>query len=132
MNETIPAQRLDKWLWHARFAKTRTLAQKMVTAGCVRINRQKVSSPSRQIKIGEFLTLSLPKQIKIIEVVAFATRRGPFRDAQLLYKDHTPVEDTKSKEADKASTAAVMQKEKRPDRDARRKAIQLKQNFTQA
>ena len=84
-------QRIDKWLWHARFARTRTVAQKLVSAGNVRLDREKITSNSQKVKIGQILTLSLPREIKVIKIEAFAEKRGSFQIAQTLYEDLTPV-----------------------------------------
>ena len=71
------AMRVDKWLWHARFFKTRTLATKLAAAGNIRINGQKQSRASASIRIGDVLTFPLNRHIRLIEVVALSTRRGP-------------------------------------------------------
>lgn len=82
-----PSGRVDKWLWHARVTKTRTLAQRLVAAGKIRINRVKTADPAHKLKIGDVLTITLEKRILIYEVVDFAERRGPFSQASLLFRD---------------------------------------------
>lgn len=81
------AQRIDKWLWHARFARTRGAAQKLVTAGHVRVNREKVSSSSRAVRPGDVLTIALPRQVRVITILALAERRGSASEAALLYSE---------------------------------------------
>ena len=83
-------QRIDKWLWHARFAKTRTSAQKLVAGGKVRIDSEKITSSNRPVGAGNVLTLTMPRQIRIIEILAVAERRGPYEQAKLLYNDLSP------------------------------------------
>ncbi|MCX5514219.1 RNA-binding protein [Kaistia algarum] len=83
-------QRIDKWLWFARFAKTRTAAQRLVEDGRVRVNRDKIDAASRQVKPGDVLTLRLERQIKVLKVLDPGTRRGPAPEAQALYEDMTP------------------------------------------
>lgn len=83
-------QRLDKWLWYARFAKSRTLAQKLVASGSIRINREKVDNASHGVKIGDTLTAALPAGVRILRVLALGGRRGPAPEARLLYEDLTP------------------------------------------
>lgn len=83
------AQRIDKWLWHARFAPTRGAAQRLAVSGHVRINREKVQAASRLVRAGDVLTLSLPRQVRVIRVAAIAERRGDAAAAQCLYRDHT-------------------------------------------
>ena len=80
------AMRVDKWLWHARFFKTRTLATRLAAAGNIRINGQKQSRASASIRIGDVLTFPLNRHIRLIEVVALSTRRGPAAEARLLYR----------------------------------------------
>jgi ribosome-associated heat shock protein Hsp15 len=80
-------QRLDKWLWHARVVKTRTLAQKLVAAGKVRINREKVLAPSAALKAGDVLTIGLRQRVRVMRVVGFSERRGSATQAGALYED---------------------------------------------
>ncbi len=84
------SMRVDKWLWHARFFKTRTLATKLAAAGSIRINGQKQSRASASVKIGDILTFPLNHYVRVIEIVALSTRRGPAAEAQTLYIDRDP------------------------------------------
>ncbi len=90
MGEDGGAQRIDKWLWFARLAKTRTTAQKLVHAGAVRVNRDKVDAASRQVRPGDVLTVALERQVRVLKVLAPGVRRGPASEAVLLYEDVTP------------------------------------------
>jgi len=81
------AQRVDKWLWHARIVKTRTLAQKLVSAGHVRINRNKVAQPGHGVKIGDVLTIRRERDILVYRIEGIAAQRGPFAQARKLYCD---------------------------------------------
>ncbi|TQS73234.1 RNA-binding S4 domain-containing protein [Rhodobacteraceae bacterium] len=85
--------RIDKWLWQARFVKTRVLAATMVQGGKLRINGQKILKPGRAIGPGDRLTLSLKSGARLIEVLECGNRRGPATEARLLYRDmsETPV-----------------------------------------
>ena len=83
------AQRIDKWLWHARFFKTRTLAAKVAGAG-LRINGAKTDKPSATVKPGDTLTFPKDRHIRLIKVLALAERRGPAPEAQALYEDLDP------------------------------------------
>ena len=83
--------RADKWLWYARVVKTRTLAATFIKSGRVRVNQEKISSPSRGVSAGDILTVTLDRQIKILKVVELGTRRGPASEAQLLYEDLSPA-----------------------------------------
>ncbi|MBR9841624.1 MAG: RNA-binding S4 domain-containing protein [Rhodobacteraceae bacterium] len=93
MSEVSPKQRLDKWLWHARFFKTRTLAAKMVTGGHVRVNASKASKASHAIAPGDVLTFSQARAIRVVRIVAIGERRGPATEAQSLYDDLSEVKD---------------------------------------
>jgi ribosome-associated heat shock protein Hsp15 len=90
MSEETGRQRIDKWLWFARFAKSRSIAQKLVMGGKVRVNRDKIDSSSRQVRPGDVLTLSLERQIRVVRILDPGTRRGPAPEAQRLYEDLTP------------------------------------------
>lgn len=83
-------QRIDRWLWHARLARTRSAAAELAESGHVRINGQRVSASSHAVKIGDVLTVALHGAVKILKVAAFAERRGSFADAQNLYEDLAP------------------------------------------
>lgn len=83
-------QRIDKWLWFARFAKTRTTAQKLVQAGHVRVNREKIESASHLLKIGDVLTVTLEHAVRVVRVLACGVRRGPAPEAQALYEEVVP------------------------------------------
>ncbi len=80
-------QRLDKWLWHARIVKSRSLAAKLIEEGCIRVNRQRVLKAATCVKQGDVLTASLNGRVRIIEVLAIGERRGPPREAQALYSE---------------------------------------------
>ena len=86
-------QRLDQWLWHARFFKTRGLATKLVAAGHVRIDGDRVSKPAHALRPGVTLTFPQARQIRVVRVEALATRRGPAPEAQALYTDLTPAQE---------------------------------------
>lgn len=128
MTDGKPTQRIDKWLWHARFARTRSLAQKLVVGGKVRVDRAKITSSSYQVKSGNVLTLSLPRKVQVIEICGLADKRGSYPQACLLYKDLSP-KDENSSVASKSESSQKTIKEPRPDKHQRRKAIQLKQIY---
>ena len=85
--------RLDKWLVVSRFCKTRSQATDLIGSGRLRINRQIIQKAHHQVRIGDVLTFPLGPYIRVIEVLAMAKRRGPAREAQLLYRDLSPPED---------------------------------------
>jgi ribosome-associated heat shock protein Hsp15 len=80
-------QRLDKWLWFARFAKTRSLAAKLVTAGHVRINGQRTDNAAKALAVGDVVTVALARTATVVRVEDLGERRGPAAEARLLYTD---------------------------------------------
>lgn len=89
---TEPAQklRIDKWLWHARFFKTRSLAAKVVSGGKLRVNGQPISKPAYMVTALDVLTFPQANDVRVIKVLAMGERRGPAPEAQLLYDDLDP------------------------------------------
>jgi ribosome-associated heat shock protein Hsp15 len=90
VSESALQIRLDKWLWYARQTKSRSLAQKLVTGGNVRINANKVASPSKMVGPGDVLTLTMPAAVRVLRIVECGKRRGPYAEAQTLYEDLSP------------------------------------------
>lgn len=81
--------RIDKWLWFARLARTRTLAQKLIRSGRIRVNREKVASASASVKAGDVLTVALDSGVRVLKIVALGERRGSATIAQTLYEELT-------------------------------------------
>ncbi len=79
-------QRLDKWLWFARFAKTRPLAVRLVEDGHVRVDGRRIQAAAHGLKLGDVLTLALPHATIVVRLLALGDRRGPYEKAQLLYE----------------------------------------------
>ena len=84
--------RADKWLWYARFFKTRSLASKMCNAGQLRIGGTVVPKAHGKLKVGDVLTFPQGQHIRVVQVLALATRRGPAAEARALYDDLKPPE----------------------------------------
>jgi ribosome-associated heat shock protein Hsp15 len=87
---TASKMRVDKWLWPARFFKTRGLASKLVSGGHVRGKGDKIAQASYGITSGDVLTFPQGKQVREIRIQALSTRRGPAPEAQALYEDLDP------------------------------------------
>ena len=118
--------RIDKWLWHARVFETRPLAQGFVTGGNVRVNKQRIEKANHSVKPGDVLTFVKGPQVRVIEIVALATRRGPASEAQALYNDLSPPTPRKN---DPDRPAPVAQRERgagRPTKRERRETDRLK------
>jgi len=118
LSEERPTIRLDKWLYFARFFKTRTISARAITGGHFRVNAQKVSKASLAIGPGDTLTFTQADNIRVVEVVDVGKRRGPAPEAQTLYLDKSPP---KPKEyVPKPERAG------RPSKQDRREALRLK------
>jgi ribosome-associated heat shock protein Hsp15 len=83
--------RIDKWLWHARFFKSRGLAADLVKSGRLRVEGTPVSKPSRVIAAGVVLTFPKEDEVRVVKVLGLGVRRGPAPEAQALYEDLTPA-----------------------------------------
>ena len=115
--------RVDKWLWHARFFKTRTLAAKVVAGGYLRVNSRKAEKPSTCVVAGDVLTFAQEKRVRVIKVVALGTSRGPSSEAKLLYEDLSLIQERN------ASTPKFDGKG-RPTKKDRRATVHLRESDT--
>jgi ribosome-associated heat shock protein Hsp15 len=79
--------RLDKWLWQARFFKTRSLATRFVETARCRIDGRIVDKPHANVAPGMVLTFALGSRVRVIRIVALGERRGPAPEAQALYEE---------------------------------------------
>ncbi len=80
-------QRLDKWLWFARMARTRTAAAQLVAEGHVRLNGQRVTQAAKAVRPGDVLTIAMQRDVRLLRIMAAGERRGPYEEARLLYED---------------------------------------------
>jgi ribosome-associated heat shock protein Hsp15 len=121
------ALRLDKWLWFARFVKTRSLATKLVVDGRMRVNGAPTQKAHYAVKAGDVLTFPLGPHIRVIKVVALGSRRGPATEAQSLYEDLDPPRPVAAQQA--AGTPPFEDRKPgagRPSKRDGRKIAQLK------
>ncbi len=93
MSGTGECCRLDKWLWHARFVKTRARAQEVCASGRIRVNGMLTAKAHQAVRPGDVLTFPLHAQIRIVRVLATAPRRGSATVARDLYEDLAPAAD---------------------------------------
>jgi ribosome-associated heat shock protein Hsp15 len=90
MTEPDPATlglRLDKWLWQARFFKTRALAATLAGRRRIRVNSVIVTKPHYRVRPGDVLTFPQGRTVRIVRVLELGVRRGPASEAQTLYED---------------------------------------------
>lgn len=85
-----PPIRLDKWLWHARFLKSRSLATKLCQSGKIRLNGEPTNKAHQSVRPGDVLTFPLGPHIRVVKVLAPGRRRGPAPEARTLYEDLEP------------------------------------------
>jgi ribosome-associated heat shock protein Hsp15 len=78
--------RIDTWLWHARFFRSRMLAQNAARSGLVRLNGMRVEKPAHGVRPGDILTVPRGRDVLAVRVLAIAARRGPAKEAQALYE----------------------------------------------
>lgn len=119
--------RLDKWLWAARFYKTRSLAREMVEGGKVHYNGQR-TKPSKIIEVGAILTLRQGSDQKTIQVLAITEQRRSATEAQLLYQE-TQESITKREtiaQARKLNALTMPHPDRKPDKKERRNLIKFK------
>lgn len=86
MSEKTPRERIDKWLWQARFFRSRVLAQQAAQSGRIRLNGNRVEKPGQGIKCGDILTLARGREIVAVRILAFGERRGSAPEAAGLYE----------------------------------------------
>jgi ribosome-associated heat shock protein Hsp15 len=80
-------QRLDKWLWCARFMRQRSDCAALVAEGAIRINRQPTDKAHAKLRIGDVLTVAIRADVKVVRVLALSARRGPAAEARGLYEE---------------------------------------------
>jgi ribosome-associated heat shock protein Hsp15 len=122
MTDQPARQRLDKWLFFARIAKSRTLAQNWVEAGQVTINQEKARRPSADVKVGDRLEIMTAERDLVLVVKAPGESRRPYEEAKLLYEDISPPRERLSRfeQATRAPGAG------RPEKKERRETDRLK------
>jgi ribosome-associated heat shock protein Hsp15 len=87
----LDRQRIDKWLWHARVVRTRSVAAALAASGQVRLNSQRIDAASRTVRAGDVVTVALDRTVRVLKVLSFAERRGSADDARALYEDLSPA-----------------------------------------
>ena len=128
MSDVIPshsdALRADKWLWHARLVKTRTLAARIIGDGKLRINGRRAPKASALVRPGDVLTVAIHGRVRVARILGVGTRRGPAAEAQALYEDLSP-EPVKAPSTQTAKAQADIAPSPRPTRRERRQRDKL-------
>jgi ribosome-associated heat shock protein Hsp15 len=120
--------RIDKWLWQARFFKSRGLAGEVAGSGSVRVNGERIGKPAHAIRAGDVLTFPQAGHIRVIRVISFGTRRGPAPEAQALYDDLDPPASRATGAEDIASVKAGLHDPSsgRPTKRERREIVAMR------
>ncbi|MEJ2141516.1 MAG: S4 domain-containing protein [Gammaproteobacteria bacterium] len=124
---TLTKVRIDKWLWAARFFKTRVLATEAINGGHVHVNSQRIK-PARTINIGDEVVITRPPYTYVVEVLALSEKRGPAAQARLLYQETEQSQQKREllREQIRLQAANNPSPSKRPDKQQRRKIIRFK------
>ena len=119
--------RLDKWLWAARFFKTRALAAEAVSGGKVHVNGDRVK-PARTIKVGDRLNITRGQYEYEVIVLALNKQRRPASEAQLLYEEteQSQAKRLQQMEMNRAINASIPISERRPSKKDRRQIVRFK------
>ncbi len=118
--------RLDKWLWHARFYKTRSLATAAIAGGKVHLNAERVK-PAHRVRIGDRLSVSLQGIVAEFEVLGLPARRGPASEAQSHYLEtpESAARRVRLREQQQLAQQSRPRPEGRPDKRDRRRLMRL-------
>ncbi|MFG1174843.1 ribosome-associated heat shock protein Hsp15 [Erwiniaceae bacterium CAU 1747] len=119
--------RLDKWLWAARFYKTRSAAREMIEGGKVHYNGQR-SKPSKLVEVAAELTLRQGNDERTVIIQALSDKRGPASEAQLLYRETEQSIEKREKVAlaRKMNALSMPHPDRRPDKKERRDLMKFK------
>ncbi|MCA1922275.1 ribosome-associated heat shock protein Hsp15 [Buttiauxella noackiae] len=119
--------RLDKWLWAARFYKTRAIAREMVEGGKVHYNGQR-SKPSKIVELNAMLTLRQGNDERTVKVLAVTEQRRPATDASQLYEEtaESIIKREKVALARKMNALTMPHPDRRPDKKERRDLMKFK------
>jgi ribosome-associated heat shock protein Hsp15 len=130
MDEIVKEVRIDKWLWAARFYKTRSIAKTMIETGKVLYNRQRVKT-SRIVEIGAVITLRQGFDMKTVVVRALSEERRCFKEASVLYEETAESIALREKTAEARRLNALFSPhpEEKPDKKQRRELLKLKNSF---
>jgi ribosome-associated heat shock protein Hsp15 len=130
MDET-DVRRLDKWLWHCRFYKTRSLATAAIAGGKVHLNAERVK-PAHRVRVGDRLSLSLGGIVAEFEVLGLPERRGPAAEAQTHYLETAESAQRRARLREQQRLAQISRPrpDERPDKRDRRRLMRLQRDQT--
>jgi ribosome-associated heat shock protein Hsp15 len=125
--------RLDKWLWVARFYKSRAIARAMIEGGKVHYNGQR-SKPGKQVEVGALVRLWQGDEEKEVQILQLAPQRRGASEAQLLYREteQSELKRQKMAEARRLNSLYAPHPDSRPDKKQRRDLMRLKLGNTES
>jgi ribosome-associated heat shock protein Hsp15 len=128
MNNPTPSEklRLDKWLWAARFYKTRALATDAVDGGKVKLNGQR-TKPAHAVKVGDTLDIVIGEYTWLIHVLALSDKRGAAPIAQTLYQEDSDNHARRQAQVAERKQLGQTHPVRAPDKKVRREIAKLKQ-----
>ncbi|HEY0747261.1 MAG TPA: S4 domain-containing protein [Steroidobacteraceae bacterium] len=123
--------RLDKWLWHVRFFKTRSLATAAINGGKAHLNAERIK-PAHRVRIGDHVSLSLQGVVAEFEVLGLPVRRGPASEALNHYLETAASAERriKFKEQQRLANLSRPQSDTKPDKRERRALMRLHRDQT--
>ncbi len=113
-------QRIDKWLWHARVVRTRTAATALANTGHVRVNGERIDSASKNVRIGDVVTIALDRAVRVLKVAGFADARGSAVLAAAIFEDLQPLAPLRPRPDDSSATLPPGQREAGSGRPTKR------------
>jgi ribosome-associated heat shock protein Hsp15 len=122
--------RIDKWLWAARFYKTRSIASSEIEAGHVDLNGER-TKPSKNVKEGDEVRVRVRQETHIVHVRGLAERRGPASEARLLYEETPESQAERARLAEQRRLAPTPAYEEggRPTKRDRRDMARVKRRY---
>jgi ribosome-associated heat shock protein Hsp15 len=129
IDEKADNHRLDKWLWQARFFKTRSLATAAINGGKVHLNAERIK-PAHRVRIGDQISLSMQGSVAEFEVLELPTRRGPAAEAQACFLETPASAERRAKLREQQRLAQVSRPrpDTRPDKRDRRRLMRLQRD----
>jgi ribosome-associated heat shock protein Hsp15 len=129
--DTRDQHRLDKWLWHARFYKTRSLATAAINGGKVHLNAERIK-PAHRVRIGDRLSLSQAGIVAEYQVLGLPVRRGPAAEAQTHFRETPASAERRARlrEHQRLAQLSRPRPDARPDKRDRRRLMRLQRDQT--
>lgn len=125
-DDKFDGHRLDKWLWHVRFYKTRSLATAAISGGKVHLNAERVK-PAHRVRVGDQVSLSLQGIVAEFDVLGLPVRRGPAAEAATHYRETaaSAARGVQLREQQRLASLSRPRSDAKPDKRERRRLMRL-------